>query len=169
MQRLTLDPVETLDELDALVEATFSDPEVRRGMGWIPSDDADKALEAIHGLFTRRFEAGWDLRAVRTEDGLAGLVGLGPLDEEDRSPWYAVYLLDRGRGLGRKLTRWALDLAQNRGAREVIAITWQENEPMRNLLDSEGFSLHGEAAYQWAQESELTWLEYRKRLPSRSP
>lgn len=164
MTDLQLATIDDAAHLDRVVEEVFSDPEVRRGMGWTEEDDAEEAKAAIAGLWSRRFEAGWDLRDVRLDGERAGLVGLGPVDEATGTAWYAIYLLERGEGLGRELTRWALAAASSQGAREAVAVTWAENEASRRLLEGEGFELAGPAPYDWAQESVLDWLEYRCAL-----
>lgn len=165
MDELALDPVDDADALQRLVDTVFADPEVRRGMGWTEADDREAALEAISGLWHDRFEDGWDLRAVRRGDRTVGLVGLGPVGE-DATAWYAVYLLDRGEGLGRRLTRWGLDEACDRGADRVLAVTWAENEASRGLLEAEGFELEGPAPFDWARESELSWVVYLRWVPT---
>lgn len=164
MDELFLERIGDAASLERVVEEVFADPEVRRGMGWTEDDDPEQAREAIEGLWARRFEEGWRLFDVRLEGRRAGLVGLGPLDEGEGTVWYAVYLLERGQGLGRRLTRRAVDRAREEGAREVLAVTWAENEASRRLLEAEGFEPVGEAPYDWARESALTWMEYRRAL-----
>lgn len=161
---LVLERIDDAAQLERVVDEVFADAEVRRGMGWTEADDPEEARAAIRGLWRRRLEAGWRLFDVSLEDRRAGLVGLGPVDEADGTVWYAVYLLERGQGLGGRLTRRAIERARREGARELVAVTWAKNEASRGLLEAEGFEPAGEAPYDWARESALTWLEYRRPL-----
>lgn len=163
---LSFEPIEEADTLRSVVDEVFADPEVRRGMGWTEDDDPGEAREAIEGLFERRFESGWWLADVRLQDERAGLAGLGPIDE-DGAAWYAIYLLRRGEGLGRTVTERLIARARKRGVEELIAVSWAENDAIQGLLESVGFELAGEAPYDWARESTLTWLEYRRTFNTR--
>lgn len=158
---LRLRPIEDADSLQGLVDDVFADPEVRRGMGWTEADPLEDAMDAIHGLWRRRLASGWQLLEVRDEGERAGLAGLGPVDPEDGSAWYAIYLLHRGEGLGRRVTRRLIRRAREAGARELVAVTWAKNTASQALLEGEGFERVGAAPYDWAEQSELDWLELR--------
>lgn len=159
----SFEPIEDADTLRSVVGEVFADSQVRRGMGWTEDDDPEEAREAIEGLFERRFESGWWLADVRMQGERAGLAGLGPTDE-DGAAWYAIYLLHRGEGLGRAVTERLIDRARKHGVDELIAVSWAENDAIQGLLESVGFEFVGEAPYDWADESELTWVEYRRRI-----
>lgn len=162
--KLTLRPIESLSTLTGLVEETFSDPEVRLGIGWQPEDDTEEAMAAIQDLFERRFEQGWTLWQVTLDGRGAGLAGLGPIDPEDGSAWYAIYLTLRGQGLGTRVTERVVERARQRGVETLVAVMWAENEASRALMTGQGFAFAGPAPYAWAQESELDWVEYRLSL-----
>lgn len=164
MGELTFETVTDAEALEQLVDDVFCDPEVRRGMGWTDADPVDEAMEAIHGLWQRRLDAGWDLVEVRHHGERAGLAGLGPTDPDDASAWYAIYLLHRGEGLGRRVTRRFIQRAKASGARELVAVTWAKNTASQALLEGEGFEPVGPAPYDWARESQLDWLELRRPL-----
>lgn len=159
---LSLETVTDDDELADLVEAVFSDPGTRRGMGWTEDDDPEEAMEAISGLWEKRFERGWRIYDVRREGERVGLAALGPPDEAE--PWWAVYLLDRGEGLGKAVGRRLVEQARRDGASAVLAVTWAENAASRGMLEALGFEERGPAPYGWAEESELAWLAYRREL-----
>lgn len=160
--QLSLEPVAGKDELEALVADVFADPGTRRGMGWTEDEDPEEALEAIWGLWERRFAADWRIYEVRHEDERAGLAGLGPI--EDGQAWWAVYLLERGEGLGTATGERLVEQARQQGARTLIAVTWKQNEASRAMLETLGFEEEGPAPYDWAEESELSWLRYRREL-----
>jgi len=145
-----------------VVEDVFDDPMVRRGIGWTEEDDPDEAKAAIRELFDRRHADGWRLFEVRKEDQRVGLTGLGPTDRDEGRAWYAIYLLDRGRGLGREVTEAMIDHAREEGLEVLGAITWADNEASRGLLTSLGFELVREHEAKWARESALTWVELRR-------
>lgn len=157
---LNLARVESPGALEDLVHDVFSDPQVRRGMGWTEADDTDEALEAIWGLWERRFREGWRLFEVRHQDERAGLAGLGPVEEA--TAWWAVYLTERGRGLGQAIGRRLAKRAREEGAEELVAVTWARNQASQGMLEALGFESVGPAPYDWARESELEWLEYRR-------
>lgn len=159
---LRLEPVGSEDELQALVEHVFSDPGARRGMGWTEDDDPAEAMEAIWGLWERRFADGWQAYEVRHAGDSAGLAGLGPI--EGGQAWWAVYLVKRGEGLGTETGRRLVDRARERDVETLIAVTWTENEASRRMLETLGFREEGPAPYDWAEESELSWLRYRRKL-----
>lgn len=162
MLQLTL--IDEQAELADLVEHVFADAEVRRGMGWTEADDTDEAMTAIHGLFERRHEAGWRLYRVTDAGETVGLAGRGPVDPDDASAWFAVYLRRRGEGLGCAVTERLAAEAADAGARELVAVTWAENTASQGLLEATGFELVGPAPYDWARESELDWRLYRRAL-----
>lgn len=159
---LTLRRVEAREEVEALVAAVFSDPEARRGMGWTESDDPSRAREAIQGLWEHRFEEGWRFVEVLCGGRRAGMAALSPI-EEGRA-WWAVYLVERGRGLGTRVGRRLLQQARRAGASQLCAITWAENAASRAMLEKLDFDPVGPAPYDWARESQLEWLEYRRTL-----
>jgi len=159
---LTLAPVAGETELEALVSTVFCDPQTRRGMGWTERDDPEEAMQAIGGLWHRRLDEGWSIFDVQRTGETIGLAGLGPI-EEGRA-WWAVYLLERGQGLGKAIGRRLIDRAAEDGAREVVAVTWAKNEASRGMLSSLGFEAEGPPPYDWARESELAWLRYRREL-----
>lgn len=148
----------------AVARAVFSDPEARRGMGWTEQDDAEEAKESILGLWRHRFHGDWALFAIDVDDRDVGLAGLGSGSQADEPPWVAVYLLERGSGLGRWATEQLLDLAAGQGHETVRAVTWAENERGRGLLGALGFEDQGPAKYPWAEESGMVWLVYEHRL-----
>lgn len=161
MAALSFRRVDEVGTLQKLVEDVFADPQVRWGLGWTDEDDPEEAMAAIEALFEHRHEAGWTLLEVRHGGRCAGLAGLGPLDPESAERAYAIYLTERRRGLGRRVTDRLLERARASGAESVLAITWAENEASRALLEGAGFRFEGEAPYGWAQESELDWVVYR--------
>ncbi len=148
----------------AVARAVFSDPEARRGMGWTEQDDAEEAKRSILGLWRRRFQGDWVLFAIEVDGRDVGLAGLGSGSQADEPPWVAVYLLERGRGLGRRATEQLLDLAAEQGHARVRAVTWAENKRGRGLLEALGFEDQGPASYPWAEESGMAWLVYEHRL-----
>lgn len=159
---LTLAPVDERAGVRELVDDVFSDPETRRGIGWTEADDPERAREAITDLWDRRFDEGWRVLEVRAGEARAGMAGLGPV--EDGEAWWAVYLLERGRGLGRAVGRRLAGRARRQGVRELVAVTWAENDASRRMLEALGFDERGPAPYEWAEESALAWVEYRRRL-----
>lgn len=161
--RLILQRVEDVSLLEDLVDSVFADPQARRGMGWTAEDDPEEAMEAIWGLWHRRFQHGWRLFTVVHEDRRAGLAGLGPV-EEDGTAWWAVYLLERGQGIGPRVGHQLIERATRDGVRELIAVTWAKNEASRSMLEDLGFEEEGPAPYDWARESPLSWCEYRLEL-----
>lgn len=134
-------------------------------MGWTEADDTAEALEAIHGLWERRFEEGWRILEVRHEDERAGLAGLGPI-EDDGTAWWAVYLVERGKGIGREVGRRLIEQARKQGATTLVAVTWAKNDASQRMLEALGFEDIGPAPYDWADESQLDWLQYRQELPA---
>lgn len=158
----SLEPVTDGDELTTLVETVFSDPGARRGMGWTEDDDPEEAMEAISGLWAKRFERGWRIYDVRREGQRVGLAALGPPEEPE--PWWAVYLLERGEGLGKAIGRRLVERARRDGADALLAVTWVKNAASRGMLEALGFEQQGPAPYDWAEESELAWLAYRREL-----
>lgn len=162
MPDVELDPIESPSELEETIDTIFADPQARMGMGWGPEDDLDEAMRSIRGLWRDRFEAGWHLFRVHWGNRLAGFTGLGP--GTDGRNWYAIYLLERGQGLGSQVTDDMLDIARAEKIPSLIAITREGNQACRRLLTSHGFTLQGPAPYEWAQESPLTWLVYRREI-----
>lgn len=150
------------EELSGLVETVFGDPGTRRGMGWTEDDDPEEAMAAIAGLWVKRFAEDWRIYDVRRDGQRVGLAALGPADEAE--PWWAVYLLERGEGLGQAIGRRLVERAREDGAEALVAVTWAKNAASRGMLEALGFQEQGPAPYDWAEESELAWLVYRKRL-----
>lgn len=161
---LTLAPVTAEAELTELVDHVFSDPGTRRGMGWTEDEDPEEAMASIRGLWEHRLETGWRLYDVRSDGQRVGLAGLGPIEEGEA--WWAVYLLERGEGYGQATGRRLIEAARQRGVRALIAVTWAKNEPSKRMLEALGFTEQGPAPYGWAEESELSWLQYRRTLSS---
>jgi RimJ/RimL family protein N-acetyltransferase len=159
---LELDRVRTPAELTELVDDVFEDPQARRGLGWTEADDIEEAMASIRWLFDHRYEKGWQLYEVRADDERAGIAGLGPV--EDGEAWWAVYLTVRGRGLGQRVGEQLIARAEREGAREVVAATWARNGASRRMLETLGFDDVGPATYEWAEDSQLTWIEYRREL-----
>lgn len=160
MTSIELEEIDSQSQLVDTVETVFADPKAREGMGWGPEDDVDEAMEHILGLWRDRFESGWHLYRVSLEDGLAGFTGFGPAQPDET--WFAIYLLQRGQGLGSQVTERVLETAREETEHPLVAVTREENHACRGLLTSHGFTLQGEAPYDWAQKSALTWLVYRR-------
>lgn len=159
---LSLERVSDEEQVAQLVSHVFAEPETRRGMGWTEEDDPEEAMEAIAGLWEARFAEGWRIYAVQQGQATVGLAGLGPAGED--SPWWAVYLLERGQGLGKTAGQRLIEQARREGAKQVLAVTWRKNEASRGMLEALGFHEVGPAPYDWARESELSWLQYRREL-----
>lgn len=162
MTSLTYHPITDPKHLQATVQSVFSDPDTRRGMGWRRTDDAQQALEAIHGLWEERYHDGWDLYRVHHDEDLIGFTGLGPI--EDGEAWYAIYILERGEGYGSTVTEHMIQHAHDTPADTLTAVAEETNHASRALLEKHGFEPVGEAPYDWAQESELTWISYERSL-----
>jgi RimJ/RimL family protein N-acetyltransferase len=160
--QLILEPLATWPDVRDVAQDVFADPDVRLGLGWQPHEDEDTALDAIMGLFEQRYQDGWRLYEVRHEDRRAGLAGIGPRGENEA--WYAIYLLERGEGLGARVTERFVEQAREEDLDALVAITWAENEASHGLLESQGFEFVGEAEYDWSEDSELTWIEFRHPL-----
>jgi putative acetyltransferase len=136
-----------MDEFPTIRPATNADVEAVRGLvfsilrehGVEPEPDStDADLADLESSYLR---PGGSFEVVVDASGLVvGTVGLFPLDEgrcELRKMYVA--LSHRGRGLGRRLVRVALDRARELGFRRIELETASRLEAAIHLYESSGF------------------------------
>lgn len=123
------------EQLSALFETLASDPSAEF---FRPHPlTADYARELVDGVQARR-----DRYFVAVEPG--GFTGYGMLrgwDEGYQVPAFGVAVAPeaRGHGVGRKLLRYALELARASHAPSVMLKVHPDNVDARHLYESEGF------------------------------
>jgi acetyltransferase len=136
--------------------------------------------ETTHEMATRFCFVDYDrTMAIVAEVEHAGerqLIGVGRLvaDAEHSNAEYAVLIADdwQGRGVGRLLTTYCLEICRTWGINYVFAETTTDNERMRRIFQKYGFHLkrsnNDEVLYE-LQLSELPTAELTKALHEAAP
>lgn len=154
-----LDPLHDIDAVRQLARRVYEDPANRAATGWFDEADKEDAIQALVGLWERRFEAGWSVHRILADDRLIGLAGHGPFDEPDHPPGLAVYLLEagRGRGWGTAIAQRLVDQARTAGVETMETVAHAENTASHTMLERVGFQATGPCTAEWAVESDQAW------------
>ncbi len=164
-----LEPVHGIDAVRQLAHRVYEDPVNRAATGWFDEADKEEAIEALVGLWERRFEAGWSVHRILVDGQLIGLAGHGPLDEPDRPPGLAVYLLEtgRGRGWGTRIAQRLVDQARKAGVETMETVAHADNTASHTMLERVGFQATGPCTAEWAVESGEAWVTFVNELDDR--
>ncbi len=166
MASLELEPIDELDAVRQLAGRIYADPVNRAATGWFDEADKAEAIEALTGLWERRFEAGWTVHRIVHEGEAVGLAGLGPLDEPDEPPGLAVYLLEagRGHGWGTEIAQRLVDRARKAGVERMETVAHGGNVASHRMLATVGFQVAGPCQAEWALGSDEPWITFVNEL-----
>lgn len=126
-----------------------------------------QAVKEWRGINLRRLSGGHrgaTLVAMSEEGAIVGLGNVFPDEPGDgHAAEIAVIIEDsyQGRGLGTRMIRHMLGLAEDLGFEEVVATVLEENAGMLHVLEATGLS--------WTSERERGALTMRARLPVAAP
>lgn len=126
-----------------------------------------QAVKEWRGINLRRLSGGHrgaTLVAMSEEGAIVGLGNVFPDEPGDgHAAEIAVIIEDayQGRGLGTRMIRHMLGLAEDLGFEEVVATVLEENAGMLHVLEATGL--------RWASERERGTLTMRARLPVAAP
>lgn len=164
-----LEPLHDIDAVRQLARRVYQDPANRAATGWLDEADKEEAVQALVGLWERRFEAGWSVHRIVDEDQPVGLAGHGPFDDPDRPPGLAVYLLEtgRGRGWGTTIAQRLVDRARKAGVRAMETVAHADNMASHTMLERVGFEEAGPCEAEWAVASGQAWLRFVNQLDDR--
>lgn len=146
-------------EVQRLAERVFADPGARTFTGY----DEHEREERMVALWVDRFHRDWRVFAVEAGDEDVGLCGVANPDEGRRAT-VALYLLVRGKGLGKQVVAALVDEARELGATHVHAVTNEENAASRRVFEANGFALVGPSREEWTFDSEHRWVDYQLGL-----
>lgn len=166
MTEPSLEPLDDVDAVTQLARRVYQDPVNRAATGWFDQADKAEAIEAMAGLWERRYEAGWTVYRILAEDRTIGLAGLGPLDDVEDPPGLAVYLLEegRGRGWGTQLAQRLVDRARKAGVPRMETVAHADNRASHRMLEHVGFEAAGPCRAEWAVESGQAWITFANDL-----
>ena len=150
-ERLVLRPV-TPEDLDGFA-TMYADPEVMRFVGDGTTATRQETAEWLERTVHRNALDGWDMRAVRLQDGtFVGRCGIAVHDIDGRAERELGYILDRGRwgkGYASEAAAAMRDHAlRGPGPRRLIALIAPGNDASVRVAEKLGFAREREVRFQ---------------------